>query len=297
MEGDIEACFDEIDHAALLDRVRGRIGDKRILALVKAFCKAGILTEAGHVRDSVTGTPQGGILSPLLANIALTALDDHFTEAWKAMGVNSSQRQAWRRKGLPTYRLVRYADDFVALVAGTREDATALRSQVAAVLQPMGLRLSQRKTTISHIDEGFDFLGFRIQRRRKPGTSQLRVHTWPSKAALAAIKAKVRTLTQQTRNHSLTALLRRLNPMLRGWTHYFRHGTSKATFSYLRAFTWRRVVRWLQRKHPRASWRKLRRHYLPGWWPTQGEVKLFNPGAVPVSRYRYRAARIASPWA
>src|SRR5262249_8221649 len=149
LEGDITACFDEIDHVALMDRVRRRIGDKGVLALVKAFLKAGILSEGGVERDTSTGTPQGGILSPLLANIALTALDDHFAEAWAGFGHTSSSRR-WRRvKGLATYRLVRYADDFVVLVAGRRAHAEALRDEVAAVLRPIGLRLSETKTRVA----------------------------------------------------------------------------------------------------------------------------------------------------
>ncbi len=111
LECDITACFDEISHVGLMDRLRVRIGDKRVLGLVKAFCKAGILGEDGVERDTITGTPQGGILSPLLSNIALSVLDDHFVKAWEMMGNSSSQRQAYRRKGLATYRLVRYADD------------------------------------------------------------------------------------------------------------------------------------------------------------------------------------------
>jgi RNA-directed DNA polymerase len=112
LEADIKACFDEIDHTVLMGRVRHRIGDKRVLGLVKAFLKAGVLGEDDTERDTVTGTPQGGILSPLLANIALSVLDEYFDEAWQAMG-DSSARHRRRRKGLATYRLVRYADDFV----------------------------------------------------------------------------------------------------------------------------------------------------------------------------------------
>jgi RNA-directed DNA polymerase len=296
LEGDIKACFDEIDHVALMARLRDRIGDNRLLALVMAFCRAGILTEAGLRQTTSTGTPQGGILSPLLANIALSVLDDYFAECWLAMGSSSSARQALRRKGLATYRIVRYADDFVVLVAGTREHTEALRGRVTEVLAVMGLRLSEEKTTITHIDEGFDFLGFRIQRHKKRGTDQRHLYTWPSKAALASIKAKVRELTRQGRNLPLKALLYRLNPVLRGWVNYFRHGTSKATFGYLRAFTWRRVVCWLRHKHPRLSWKQLRRLYLPGWWPTYEDVKLVNPGAAAVTRYRYRGRNIPSPW-
>jgi RNA-directed DNA polymerase len=297
LEADITACFDEISHAGITDRLRRRIGDRRVLALVKAFLKAGILTQDGAVRDTLTGTPQGAILSPLLSNLALSVVDEHFAEAWQAMGATSSARQGHRRKGLATYRLVRYADDFVVLVAGTRAHAQALREKVAAVLAPMGLRLSEAKTRIAHIDEGFDFLGFRIQRHQKRGTGKRHVYTYPAKKALAAVKAKIRALSRQDRNQPLAVLLHQLNQVLRGWTRYFKHGVSKATFNYLRAFVWRRVVCWLRHKHPRASWEWLRRRYLPRWWPTDGEVTLVNPGAVVVTRYRYRADRIPSPWA
>ena len=296
LEGDIKACFDEINHTALIGRVRKRVGDKRVLALIKSFCKAGILTEEGQQQETRAGTPQGGLLSPLLANIALSILDEHFAEAWRAMGSSSAARQAHRRKGHATYRLVRYADDFVILVAGTRAHVQALLEETEAVLLPMGLRLSEEKTTICHVKEGFDFLGFRIQRRRKRGTQKWYVYTWPSKKSLASIKAKIRTLTRMGRNLPLQILLYRLNPVLRGWTNYFRYGVSKATFGYLRAFMWQRVVCWLRHKHPRMNWKLLRRRYLPGWWPAEGTVTLFNPGAVVVTRYRYRGLHIATPW-
>jgi RNA-directed DNA polymerase len=295
LEGDIKSCFDEIDHTSLMDRVRHRIGDKRVLGLVKAFLKAGILGEDQVERDTVTGTPQGGILSPLLANIALSVLDEHFMGAWASWG-GTYERRRRRVKGQATYRLVRYADDFVVLVAGTRDHVEALREEVADVLRPMGLRLSEEKTVITHIDEGFDFLGFRIRRKRKRGAEKRTVYTYPSKSALAAVKAKVRALTQGGTNQPLAVLLRRLNPVLRGWANYFRHGVSKDTFDYLNAFSWRRVVNWLRHKHPRANWKWLRRRYLPGWRPTDGEVTLFNPMAIPVTRYRYRGTRIPTPW-
>ena len=147
------------------------------------------------------------------------------------------------------------------------------------------------KTRIAHIDEGFDFLGFRVVRQQKRGTDRRFVYTYPAKRALATVKAKVRALTRGATDLSLAILLHRLNPVLRGWTAYFRHGVSKATFNYLRAFVWRRVVCWLRHKHRRANWKQLRRRSLPGWWPTEGEVTLFNPSAVAVSRYRYRGGR------
>ncbi len=293
LEGDITACFDEIDHTALMDRVRHRIGDKRVLGLVKAFLKAGILSADGVERDNDTGTPQGGILSPLLANVALSGLDEHFAGRWE----DRVARAKRRRHGLANYRLVRYADDFVVMVSGTRAHAEALRDEVAAVLAPMGLRLSEEKTKIAHIDDGLDFLGWRIQRHQKRGGTKRYVYTYPAKKALASIVEKVRTITRQGTNLSLTVLLLRLNPVLRGWTTYFRPGVSSRAFQHLRAYTWRRVIGWLRRKHPKATWKQLRRRYLPdGWWPAEPKIRLFNPGAVATTRYRYRGAAIPSPW-
>ncbi len=233
VEGDIKACFDEISHSGLLARVRARIGDKRVLSLVKAFLKSDILGEDRQLRESSTGAPQGGILSPLFSNIALSVLDEHFAKAWAATG-DSHDRQQRRRKGLANYRLVRYADDFLILVAGDRADAERLREETARVLIPMGLRLSEEKTVIVHIDEGFDFLGMHIQRHKKLGAAKRYVYTYPSRAALASVKAKVRGATRGTTNQSLSELVSRLNPVLRGWTNYHRHGASSKTFSYCR---------------------------------------------------------------
>jgi len=297
LEGDITACFDEIDHSALLGRVRDRVRDKRVVALVKAFLKSGVLSEDGVTRDTKMGTPQGGILSPLLANIALSALDDHFAEAWQATMASRVDRARRRRQGHATYRLVRYADDFVVMVSGTKAHAEVLRDEVAAVLAPMGLRLSEHKTMIVHIDEGFDFLGFRIQRQTKRGTRKRFVYTWPSKKALASIVDKVKAITKQGTNNPLSDLLRQLNGVLRGWTNYFRHGVSKATFGYVHQHCWLRVVGWLRRKHRRANWKLLRRRYLAnGWWPEHQGVALFDCRAVPVTRYRYRGTAIPTPW-
>ncbi len=295
-EGDITACFDEISHSALMDRVRARVGDKRVLDLVKAFLKAGILSEEGMRRDTITGTPQGGILSPLLSNIALSCLDEHFAGVWEASFESQTDRQRQRRRGLPITRLVRYADDFVVLVSGTREHADALRGEVAAVLQPMGLRLSETKTKIAHIDEGFDFLGFRVRRHQQRGSSKQYVYTYPSQSALAAIKAKVRKLTREALNSTLEVLLYRLNLILRGWTNYFRHAASKKTFSYLDDIAWHRIAIWLRHKHPHRNWKWLHRHYLPGWRPAEGKVTLFDPKKVTITRYRYRGASIPTPW-
>lgn len=297
LEGDIAACFDEISHPALMDRVRARIGDKRVLALVKAFLGAGILTEGRAVKDTDTGTPQGGILSPLLANVALSVLDEHFAEA--AGGTRSTTKQRWtrRQRGLPNYRLIRYADDFVILVSGTRTHTEALLPEAATVLSTVGLRLSEDKTLITHIDDGLDFLGWRIQRHHKRGTNQQFVYNYPAKKALQAIKAKCKAICRMNVSLPLAVLLHRLNSVLRGWTTYFRPGVSSRAFQHLRMIVWRQVWGWLRRKHLPTGWHKLRRRYCDGgWWPRDGKVALFNPGAVITTRYRPRGTTIPSPW-
>ena len=297
VEGDIKACFDEIPHSALLDRVRVRVGDKRVLALVKAFLKAGILGEDRLLRDTDAGTAQGSILSPLLSNVALSVLDEYIAQAPGGPGIGRNDRLTRRRHALPNYRLCRYADDWCLVVSGTKADAEILREEIAGVLTTMGLRLSPEKTLITHIDEGLDFLGWRIQRRRKRGTDKLYVYTYPARKAIKSVTGKVKAICRQNTNLPLAILLRRLNSLLRGWTTYFRPGVSSVAFNYLRAFTWRQVYRWLRRKHPKRNWKNLRRRVtVDGWWPADGDVTLFNPGAVRTTRYRYRGAQIPSPW-
>ena len=296
-EADITACFDEISHSALQERVRRRVGDKRILGLVKAFLQAGILSEDGLDRNTITGTPQGGILSPLMANIALSVLDEHFSRKWEALG--PYWLRAKRRKaGVPAYRLVRYADDFVVMVGGTRQHAEALWDETSKVLAPIGLRLSEEKTRVCHIDEGFDFLGFRIQRRSWRGrTGKRAVYTYPSKKALASVMDKVRTITRRRKHRTLADLLRLLNRVLRGWCNYFRHGVSARTFGYLDHFAWWRVVGWMRKRHDGLNWGTLHRRYLPGWEIRDGQTEMFRPHTVAVDRYRYRGTQIPTPWA
>ena len=298
VEGDITACFDEISHSGLMDRVRERVGDKRVLALVKAFLKAGILGEDRVLRATDTGTPQGSILSPLLSNVALSVLDEHIAQAPGGPAASRYQRAKRRAQGLPNYRLVRYADDWCLVISGTKADAEALREEIAGVLSTMGLRLSPEKTVITHIDEGLDFLGWRIQRHRKRGTDRCYVYTYPARKALRAVMGKVKTWCRRMdTNQPLEVLLLRLNPVLRGWCAHFRPGVSSATFAYLSAYTWARVIGWVRRKHRRITWKQLRRRYCAGgWWPGTTERVLFNPAKVPTTRYRYRGAAIPAAW-
>jgi RNA-directed DNA polymerase len=298
VEGDIKACFDEISHPALMDRVRKRVADKRVLALVKAFLKAGILGEDRVLRDNNAGTPQGSILSPLLSNVALSVLDEHIAHGPGGPASTAYQRAKRRRQGLPNYRLSRYADDWCLMVSGTRADAQALREEIAEVLSTMGLRLSQAKTLITHIDEGLDFLGWHIQRRRKRGNDRYYVYTYPAHKAVKAVMGKVKTLCRRTgTDQPLDTLLRQLNPTLQGWCAHFRSGVSSNTFGYLRKYVWERVFAWMHRKHPRRTWKELRRRYCAGgWWPASEDRQLFNPAKVRTTRYRYRGAVVPSPW-
>ena len=177
-------------------------------------------------------------------------------------------------------------------------DVAPLLAQAFAPFAPMGLRLSGQKTKITHIDEGLDFLGWRIQRHRKRGTDRHYVYTYPARKAVQAVTGKVKDLCRRIgTNQPLEVLLLQLNWMLRGWCAYFRPGVSSVTFKYLSAYTWRRVFEWLRRKHRRSTVKELRRRYCEGgWWPGTEERQLFNPAKVRTTRYRYRGAAIPTPW-
>jgi RNA-directed DNA polymerase len=301
LDADIEAAFDNCSHTAVMDRMRARVKDKRVLALVKAFLKAGVLTELGEHRDTLTGTPQGGILSPLIFNIALSALDEHLTAPWKDGGTMSTEyrRAARRRKGLPTWRVIRYADDFAVLVNGSEQDAAVLHDEIAGVLAGLGLRFSQAKTRIVHLSEGLSFLGFRLQWRRKKGTAKWYVYTFIDDRPVRSLKAKIRALTPRTSQLDTEYVLTRLNQVMHGWANYFRHAVAKGTFSMLDNFAWWRVIRMLRERH-HWKWADVRR-WLVGptghWRPiAAGETELRPIAAIPVYRYRYRGSQIPSPW-
>jgi len=301
LEADVRACFDEIDHTALITRLRARIKDKRVCALVRAFLKAGVLTEFGGREETLTGTPQGGILSPLLANIALSALDDHFDRQRQQEMGTRAQRQKRTKHGRGNWKLIRYADDFVLMVSGDRRHAEELRDEVAATLAPLGLRLAPEKTRVVHIDEGFEFLGFHIRRQRKRGTNKQHVYTRPSRKAIAAIMGKVKVETcGSTRFKDLAELLTRLNQILRGWAGYFRHGVSKRTFGTIDEYAWHRIVRWIRGKykgkHP-VRMKEIRRRFCStGWRLAWQGVEFTGASSIAVTRYRYRGSKIPAPW-
>jgi RNA-directed DNA polymerase len=300
LDADIEAAFDNLSHSFAMDRVRARVKDKRVLALVKAFLKAGVLTELGEHHETLTGTPQGGILSPLIFNIAGSALDEHVMAPWKPGGpMPTPGKRSYRRSGgAPAWRIIRYADDFVILVHGTREDTEALREDVARTLEPMGLRLSPAKTQVVHMGDGFDFPGFRIRWKRKRGTSKWYVCTFIADRPVRALKAKIRALTHKTSQWDLASLLTRLGQIMRGWAMYFRHAVAKSTFGKLDDFTFCRLAHMLRARHS-WNWGQLRRHLTAAsgrWQITADGVEFFRIEKVTVSRYTYRGNKIPAPW-
>jgi RNA-directed DNA polymerase len=289
--------FDNVDHHVLMDLVGDRVRDRKVLRLVRAFLRAGVIELHGGFADSLNGTPQGGVASPLLANIYLSVLDRYFVRIWNEEMSPRWRRQYRRKKGLPNFRLVRYADDFVVLVHGTRSDAEALKPQIGELLASrLKMTLSVEKTHITHNVDGFVFLGFHIQSKTR-GDGRRVVLTIPAKQALASVMHKIKKLTGQgTTSLSLAEVLRKVNPVLRGWAAYFRYGASKKTFSYLGWYAWWRLLLWIRRKHPHLTWKQLRRRYYGADRIAEDRMVLYNPAKMRVERYRYRGAQISTPW-
>jgi RNA-directed DNA polymerase len=218
----------------------------------------------------------------LIFNVAMSVLDEHLHRPWKPGEAMAAHHQRVRRraKGLPNWQTVRYADDFVVLVDGTEADAEALREEIAGVLAPLGLRLSPVKTRIVHMSDGLDFLGFRIQWKRKRGTGKWYVYTFIADRPIRSLKGKIRALTRRTSQQDLGYVLARLNMVMHGWARFFRHAVAKQTFSMLDYFTWRRVAP--PRPGP-ARARPARRSRTPPAPPGPPEhVSPADPGRPPV---------------
>ena len=169
------------------------------------------------------------------------------------------------------------------------------------MLAPLGLRLAPEKTRVVHVDEGFDFLGFTIRRRRKRGTNKYYVYTTPSRKAIQKVKDKVKAKTyRSTRHQDLDELITSLNRSLRGWANYFRHGVSKAVFSAVDSHAWLRLMRWIRDKYAgknRLGMPQFRRRFCDqGWRIAHNGVVFTGASSVSVSRYRYRGNTIATPW-
>jgi RNA-directed DNA polymerase len=274
IEGDIKACFDNIDHHAVMTRLRRRVGDLKVTRLVGAFLKAGVFAEDVFLRSDA-GTPQGGILSPLLANVVLSAIEARYerfiapgrTRDGKAYVRPGDQirkfRHRERKAGRPVFVPVRYADDFVVLVSGSEQLARDEKEALAAHLDAeLKLTLSAGKTHVTALTEGFEFLGHRIRLRWDD-----RWGYWPRVEVPAE---KVRDLCYRikqltNRGHtcrSFQAIIDGLNPVLRGWGNFYRHCYyAKDVFARVDHYVWDRLRRWLRKKYPKTPRLAIRRRY------------------------------------
>jgi RNA-directed DNA polymerase len=242
VDADIRGFFDHLDHRLTLALVRERVSDRRILRLLADWLRAGVLA-GGSLLHPEAGTPQGGVISPLLANIVLHRLD-----------------QAWEAHRWHLGELTRYADDLVIL-CGSAERAEAALAKLRELLAELGLELSAAKTRI--VDgrdgtEGFDFLGYHFRWIATRRSRERRFAAcWPSKAAVAAARDRLRQLAPLARvGLPAIVVVRDLNAFLRGWGAYFRYGNSAGAFKAIDRFVFERMARFIARKHGSRNWKR-----------------------------------------
>jgi RNA-directed DNA polymerase len=277
LEGDIEGCFDGISHEWLLANV------PTDQAILHKWLEAGYM-EQGVLYATEAGTPQGGIISPVLANLALDGLERALRERFA--------RKSHRTVG-PQVNLVRYADDFI-ITGRTRELlGDEVMPMVEGFLRERGLRLSREKTRITHIGDGFDFLGQNV--RKYDGKLLIK----PSRKSVKALLAEARGIIRANRGNSADELVAQLNPVIRGWANYHRHVVSSRTFSYVDHAIFRALWRWARRKHPSKGAGWIKRRYFPPVgtqnWVFAGKTvgadgrvttrRLYLAGYLPIKRH------------
>ena len=239
LDADIEGYFDSINHERLLEFVSQRISDRRILKLIRKWLESGVIDEGVHQETDV-GTPQGGVISPLLANICLHEFDKY-----------------WMQQTVVRGKLIRYADDFVILFE-TKEEAERGLHLVKTKLEELGLKLNERKTKIVEMNEGkegFDFLGFYIRRVKSSKYWQYYTQKWPSKKAMNSLKMKIRNVlgSRPKLLWNTEMIVKEINPILRGWMNYFRYGNSHRKFSQLDSYVQERLALWWSKKHNKSG--------------------------------------------
>jgi RNA-directed DNA polymerase len=245
IEGDIKSYFDTVHHRKLLSILKRRIADKDIIDLIWKFLKAGVM-EDGLFARTETGVPQGGVISPLLANVYLNEFDKWAEEKWQ---LTPYEQQKRRKAGLGNYRLARYADDFVILSNDGIEGVKQAKQEVKDFLEnELHLQLSEEKTLITHVNDGFNFLGFHIQRVKPEG--RWVVHLRPTDKAKERVKGKIKDLTSRSwtwmdEYNRMTTL----NAIVKGWSEYYKHTSLLEDIEELTRFTWFRYLSWLLKKH------------------------------------------------
>ena len=251
VDADIKGAFDNISHEPLLELLKGFPARE----LIKQWLKAGVL-EKGVFAKTDQGTPQGGVISPLLANIALTGME-------KAVGVKYAKRKdhtVIRSKRA----LVRYADDFV-IFAETRKDARAAKRDIAHWLKDKGLELSEEKTKILTVRDGFDFLGFNIRLHYDRSIESYKLLIRPSNEAVKRFKHRLKQDWRNLNGYNALAVLEKLNPILRGWGNYYNKVVSQKTFESIDNFNYLRAMRWGKWMHPKKSHEWIKETYIRRW--------------------------------
>ena len=234
VDADIANFFDEIPRGKLVEAVRRRVSDRRIVKLVQSWLRAGVVAK-GQLLHPETGTPQGGVASPLLANIYLHQLD-----------------QAWDSQYGQLGELTRFADDLV-IVCPTKAKAEAAKEALGKLLADLGLRLAEAKTRLVDTDsgQGFDFLGFhhrKVRSFRRPNVKYLA--KWPGQAAMRRARAKVRALLSRKQlRQPFKVVLSDVNRFLRGWGEYYRHGNSNPQFHSMDRYVRTRMMRYITQQH------------------------------------------------
>jgi RNA-directed DNA polymerase len=256
LDADLEAAFDRLSH----DHILTSLGTFPARGLVRRWLKAGVI-EDGRFTPTGEGTPQGGVVSPCLMNVALHGMEE-------AAGVRYWEGGTLRAvPGTPV--LVRYADDVLAL-CHTREQAEHVKQWLARWLEPRGLAFNEAKTRITHLDQGVDFLGFEIRRYRG------KLLTKPSKDALRRIRKRLSQEVTALRGANADAVIARLNPIITGWAAYYRIGVSKRAFGALDAHLWRLVYKWSKFSHPNKPRRWIITRYFGMFNPARQDKWVFG---------------------